>query len=77
MTGTCRISPARPLTQSLEVTHPGGENHELANNLTNHELAITFVFVLLPGEMFTSKEYSYGLRTNTVVTMHIQILIFI
>ena len=29
------------------VAHPGGENHELANNHSNHELVITFEFTLL------------------------------
>ena len=24
------------------VTHPGGENHELANNHINHDISITF-----------------------------------
>ena len=51
--------PSTSLDTITLVAHPGGENHELANNHINHELAklnnhinhelaITFVSDLLP-----------------------------
>ena len=34
VTGTCWISPTRPLSTITLVVHPGDENHDLANNHT-------------------------------------------
>ena len=47
VTGTCWINPARLLSTTTLVTHPGGENHELANNhpIRNHELAIRITWI--------------------------------
>ena len=39
--------PSTPQITITLVVHPGGENHELANNHPNHELAITSESALL------------------------------
>ena len=68
--------PARPLSTITLVSHPLGENHELANSNPNHKLATTCICRTedCSGDVITSAEYSQGLRTPTPLARLINIL---